>query len=147
MKTKIKKQDVELIVDGLNALSRLVQKMMQSIERTEGNHPSFKVLDTRGCTKEFLIERIILGVWLLSAKKDMKHGEFEAFRQAKGISARTGVYIMNVAKRFLQDNATPVPEISKVEAWAKQADIREALESFVGDKSWRKLIGLSKGVK
>ena len=142
MKTKKNKTDIELIVDGLNVLSGLVQKMVQSIERMEGTHAQFKVLDTRGCTKEFLVERVLQGVWLLSAKQDMKHGEFQAFRMARGLSPRTGVYMMNVAARFLCEIPSSIPSMFRIKAWENRSDIREAAASFVGDKSWRQLISL-----
>lgn len=134
-----RKEDIKQIVDGLNKLTLAVQKLMK--ENVHKQQPSFKVLDTKACTKEFLIERVLLGVWLLIAKKAMQHGEFQAFRKARGLSARTGVYTMNVAKRFLSESAIPIPRMCDFGSWNNQIHVRDAVALYVGDKSWCQIRG------
>lgn len=145
-----RKQDIKLIVDGLNKLSLAVQKMM--LDNVDSQQPSFKVLDTRARSKARktgsfsaidIQARVLNGVWLLSAKREMRNGEFQAFRKARGFNPRTGEYMMRVAKRFLREIATPSPRMGNFQAWTQQRDVREAVETFVGNKSWNDLIGRS----
>ncbi len=132
-----RKQDVERIVEGLNKLCLAVQKMMQG--NGEPVPPPIRVRAVEAIDKVELASRIIQGVWLLSAKKTMPHGEFQAFRRAKGLTPRTSEHIMKSAKRFLQENATPVPEISTFSAWSKREDIRAAVRVFAKNNTWRQL--------
>jgi len=99
----------------------------------------FKVRDTGASTPDDLVSRILNGVWLLSAKREMQHGEFEKFRTSNGLTKRTGVYIMAVAKDFLDKNGMDVPELAHFKNWYIKSIVYKAALRYINARTWREI--------